>query len=386
MTNSPNDREFMARALDLGRQGRFWSSPNPSVGCVLVRDEQIIGRGFTQPAGGNHAEVEALQEAGDARGATAYVTLEPCSHFGRTPPCADALIRAGVGRVVVAIEDPNPHVAGQGVARLREAGIDVLVGVEADAAARDLRGFLLRMRRGWGRVRLKLACSLDGRTAMASGESQWITGPAARADVQRLRAESCVILTGAGTVLADDCALTVRPEALALDSTLDEHECARALVRKPLRAVLDSQCRLDPSATVFNAAAPSLVFHAMDASPTWRAETPNEAGVETLAVPSGYRADGESGLDLRAVLSQLGERGANEILIEAGPTVAAACLAQGLVDELVIYQAPKILGSSARALVNWSIERLADGVQLDYTEISRLGVDLRIIAVPRPQE
>ena len=210
------DVRMMARALQLARLGRYSAMPNPHVGCVLVRDGGVIGEGFTRPAGGNHAEIEALAAAEDARGATAYVTLEPCSHQGRTGPCADALVAAGVSRVVVAMPDPNPLVAGQGLAKLRDAGITVDCGLLATEARQLIPGYIARMTRGRGRVRAKLAMSLDGRTAMASGESQWITGPAARRDVQRLRAGSCAIVTGVGTVLADDCALTVRTEQLGL--------------------------------------------------------------------------------------------------------------------------------------------------------------------------
>lgn len=361
-----SDERFMLRALELAHEARFWTSPNPHVGCVLVRDGEIIGEGFTQPAGGSHAEVQALAAAGDATGATAYVTLEPCSHHGRTGPCADALIAAGVTRVVAALQDPNPSVAGQGLARLRAAGIAVELGVAEQAARREIQGFLWRMTRGWGRVRLKSACSLDGRTAMASGESQWITGPEARQDVQRLRAESCVVLTGSGTVLADDCRLTVRPDGLALAGTALE----RATTRKPLRAVLDSHCRIPMSAAVFNDESETLVFHAPAAEPN-----PN---LNTTAVPVN-----DQGLDLAAVMRHLGERGANEILVEAGPTLAAGLLQAGLVDEWVIYQAPSVLGASARPLTALSLERLADSVRLNYTDISLVGGDLRIIATMR---
>ena len=201
------DTRRMARALQLARKGRCWASPNPHVGCVMVREGVVIGEGFTQPAGGNHAEIEALASEGDVSGATAYVSLEPCSHTGKTGPCADALIGAGVSRVVAAMEDPNPEVAGQGLAKLRDAGISTDVGVLEGEARTEIAGFVARMTRGRGRVRAKLAMSLDGRTAMASGESQWITGPAARSDVQKLRAESCAIVTGSGTVLADDLSL-----------------------------------------------------------------------------------------------------------------------------------------------------------------------------------
>ncbi|MCP4840589.1 MAG: bifunctional diaminohydroxyphosphoribosylaminopyrimidine deaminase/5-amino-6-(5-phosphoribosylamino)uracil reductase RibD, partial [Halieaceae bacterium] len=225
--HSPTDISYMARALQLARRGRYSCMPNPHVGCVLARDGEVIGEGHTRPAGGNHAEIEALQAAGNAQGATAYVTLEPCSHQGKTGPCADALVKAGVVRVVASMTDPNPEVAGQGLARLRAAGIAVECGVLEKEARALNPGFIARMSRGRGRVRAKLAMSLDGRTAMASGESQWITSAAARQDVQRLRAGSCAVLTGIGTVLSDDCALTVRPVELGLPPEQADLACLR---------------------------------------------------------------------------------------------------------------------------------------------------------------
>jgi diaminohydroxyphosphoribosylaminopyrimidine deaminase / 5-amino-6-(5-phosphoribosylamino)uracil reductase len=231
------DTRMMARALQLARRAQYSAMPNPHVGCVLAREGHVIGEGFTCPAGGNHAEVEAVRDAGDALGATAYVTLEPCSHQGKTGPCADALIRAGVARVVVAMSDPNPLVTGRGVEKLRAAGIVVDCGLLESEARCLIPGFISRMTRGRGRVRAKLAMSMDGRTAMADGESRWITGPAARQDVQRLRAMSCAIITGVNTVLADDCALTVRPEELGLSPEAAQLACSRP----PLRVVLDSR-------------------------------------------------------------------------------------------------------------------------------------------------
>ena len=365
------DEQFMARAIEVAQQGRFWASPNPHVGCVVVREGRIVGEGFTQPPGGNHAEIQALLDAGDARGATAYVTLEPCAHFGRTGPCADALIAAGLSRVVVAVEDPFHAVSGQGIARLREAGVAVSVGVLADESRALIAGYLLRITRGWGRVRLKLATSLDGRTAMASGESQWITGPQARADVQRLRAESSVIVTGIGTVLADDCALTLRAEQLPLTPA----ECDRALTHAPLRVLLDSEGRLRQGSQIISDAAPTLIFHADNTVPA-----PFLAAIPTVKTQPVSR--GTHGLDLRAILTHLGEEGANEILIEAGATLAAAFIEQNLVDELVIYQAPRLLGSSGKAMLALSFDRLAETPELRLIEVSRVGDDLRIIATP----
>ena len=365
------DEQFMARAIEVAQQGRFWASPNPHVGCVVVREGRITGEGFTQPPGGNHAEIQALLDAGDARVATAYVTLEPCAHIGRTGPCADALIAAGLSRVVVAVEDPFHAVSGQGIARLREAGVAVSVGVLADESRALIAGYLLRITRGWVRVRLKLATSLDGRTAMASGESQWITGPQARADVQRLRAESSVILTGIGTVIADDCALTVRAEQLPL--TPEERD--RALAHAPLRVLLDSEGRLDQGSQIISDAARTLIFHANDTVPA-----PFLAAIPTVKTQAVSR--GTHGLDLRSILAHLGEEGANEILIEAGATLAAAFIEQNLVDELVIYQAPRLLGSSGKAMLALSFDRLAETPELRLIEVSRVGDDLRIIATP----
>lgn len=353
----------MREALVEAGKGRFWASPNPHVGCIIVSNHKVVSRGFTQPAGEAHAEIVALANCANPRGATAYVTLEPCAHYGQTGPCADALVAAGVKRVVVAVEDPDPRVAGRGIERLREAGIDVHVGVCAEAASRQLKGFLLRMQRGWGRVRLKLACSLDGRTAMASGESQWITSPEARRDAQQLRAASSVILTGIGTVLADDCALTVRPDELGL---LDDEQ-SRALRRVPARAVLDSRGRTPSGARILTSDAKTTVFTS--------AGHTVPAGAEHAVV-----AHSEDGLDLPEVLRVLGQDGANEILIEAGQTLAGAFIRLGLVDELVIYQAPLLLGKTAQPLMDLVIAELAQGIQLAYTEVSPIGPDLRIMA------
>lgn len=359
------DEHFMARALELAGQGRYWCSPNPHVGCVLVRGEEVLAEGFTQPPGGAHAEIDALRRAPDCRGATAYVTLEPCSHWGRTGPCVDALLAAGIERVVVAIEDPFPQVAGRGLQRLRDAGVAVEVGLMAEAARREICGFLLRIERGWGRVRLKLAASMDGRTAMASGESQWITSKAARQDVQRLRAQSSFIVTGVGTVLADDCALTVRPGDLGLT----DEALQRATQRQPGRVVLDTHGQTPALARVLEGDADTLILHGPHVSDRpWQ-------WAEVCPVINNR-------LDLQAVVARLGALGGNEILLEAGPTLAGALLQAGLVDEVVLYQAPKWLGSSARPLAHMAIDRLADSIEMDYREISRVGPDLRIIAVP----
>jgi len=301
------DIRMMARALQLARRGQYSAMPNPHVGCVLVREGHVIGEGFTCPAGGNHAEVEALRAAGDAAGATAYVTLEPCSHHGKTGPCAEALVQAGVARVVVAMSDPNPLVSGQGLEKLRAAGIAVQCGLLEAEARRVIPGFIARMTRGRGRVRAKLAMSLDGRTAMASGESQWITGAAARQDVQRLRAMSCAIVTGVGTVLADDCALTVRPHETGLAPEAER----LAGVRQPLRVVLDSRLQTPAAAKVLQGGAPTLLCHD-DAMAVPAAIA--TSGARYLALPRTAR-----GLDLDALMAQLAAQQCNEILVESGP-------------------------------------------------------------------
>lgn len=365
------DTRMMARALQLARRGRYSAMPNPHVGCVLVRDGHVIGEGFTQPAGGNHAEIEALRQAGSARGATAYVTLEPCSHHGKTGPCADALVRAGVSRVVAAMEDPNPQVSGRGLARLREAGVEVACGLLQAEAAQVIPGFIARMRRGRGRVRAKLAMSLDGRTAMASGESQWITGPSARRDVQRLRAMSCAVVTGVGTVLADDCALTVREQELGMPP----EEAARAAARQPLRVVLDSRLQTPAGARILAPGAPTLVCHAAGLD---GAHGQTDSRVDFLALP---RRD--SGLDLRALFAELNRRQCNEILVESGPRLVGGLLQAGLLDELIVFMAPCLLGSDARPLLQLPLETMAEKVELAFTDVRRVGADWRFTAVPR---
>jgi len=364
------DTSMMARALQLARRARYSAMPNPHVGCVLVRGGRVIGEGFTRPAGGNHAEIEALAAAGDAVGATAYVTLEPCSHHGRTGPCADALVQAGVARVVVATTDPNPAVAGQGLEKLRAAGIDVECGLLEGEARQLIPGFIARMTRGRGRVRAKLAMSLDGRTAMASGASQWITGPAARRDVQRLRAASCAIVTGVGTVLADDCRLTVRPDEL--DLPVEERELAAA--RQPLRVVLDSRLRTPPDAKVLDGTAPTLLCHDREVVvPATLAAGP----ARLLALPAA--ADG---LDLGALCAALSREQCNEILVESGPRLAGALLRAGLLDELIVYMAPALLGDRARPLLELPLDAMADKVSLRLEDVRRVGTDWRFTAVP----
>ncbi|WP_313433246.1 bifunctional diaminohydroxyphosphoribosylaminopyrimidine deaminase/5-amino-6-(5-phosphoribosylamino)uracil reductase RibD [Stutzerimonas nitrititolerans] len=367
MTTS--DHAWMARALQLARKGLYSTQPNPRVGCIIVRDGERVGEGWHVRAGEPHAEVHALRQAGDrARGATAYVTLEPCSHHGRTPPCAEALVKAGVARVVAAMRDPNPLVAGRGLERLRSVGIEVASGV-LEGEARELNiGFVKRMEHGLPYLRAKLAMSLDGRTAMANGESQWITGPAARAEVQRLRARSSVVLTGADTVLMDDARLTVRAAELGLDA----EQTDLALQRPPLRVLVDGRQRVPLDAPFFQAG-PVLVTSASSA----RAETYRAAGHELLAL-----ANAEGRVDLPALLAALAERGANEVLLEAGPRLAGAFAALGLIDEYQIFVAAKFLGSSARPLLDLPLARMSEARELKILDIRAVGDDWKICAVP----
>ena len=368
------DREYMAEALQLARRGLYTTAPNPRVGCVLVRDGRVIGRGWHVRAGEGHAEVNALADAtSDTRGATAYITLEPCSHHGRTPPCCEALVAAGVTRVVAAMGDPNPAVAGRGLEHLRAAGIAVEVGL-MEAEARALNpGFISRMERGRPFVRIKLAMSLDGRTAMASGESQWLTGPAARSDVQRLRARSCAVVSGVDTVLADNAALSVRAAELGLA------DADAIAARQPLRVVLDSNLRLRPPARIFAQPGRLVVATVNDEQRRW--ETLVDADAEVLRLPA---RDGR--VDLRALLDWLGAQQCNEILVEAGARLAGAFWRAGLVDWLTIYMAPTLLGSGGRPLLELPLEHMRDQQRLDIREICAVGADWRIDAVPLAPE
>lgn len=351
----------MARALALAEAGRYTSHPNPRVGCVIVKDGIVIGEGAHLKAGEPHAEVHALRMAGaSARGAEAFVTLEPCDHHGRTPPCVDALLAAGVAKVTAAMHDPNPLVAGKGLARLAAAGVQTEVGLMQAEAEQLNRGFLSRMRRQRPFVTLKLAASLDGRTAMASGESRWITGPAARADVHRLRAEAGAVLTSSATVLADDPALTVR------DFVADG-------LRQPDRIVLDTQARTPPAAKVWQPGARRFWL-------TGRPAAPSPAGVEHLPVattPSGSLA-------LPEALQALAGQQVNHVLVECGPKLAGALLGAKLADEIVLYLAPSLLGHEARALAELpGLATLDARLPFTFTDVQRVGEDLRLTAVPK---
>jgi diaminohydroxyphosphoribosylaminopyrimidine deaminase / 5-amino-6-(5-phosphoribosylamino)uracil reductase len=355
------DIEYMARALRLAHSGRNESTPNPSVGCVLVKGDKVIGEGYTQAGGVPHAEVHAIQSASEpVDGCIAYVTLEPCSHQGKSPPCSVALIEAGVSRVVVAMTDVNPLVSGQGIKQLRAAGISVDLGV-LEAQARAVNpGFNKRMTCGMPRLTAKLAMSLDGRTAMASGQSQWITGPEARDDVQRLRARSCAIVSGVDTVIVDDAALTVRKFGS----------------RQPLRMVLDSRLRLPVDAKILQQAGDTCIAYIGDDNPL--AEPLQKAGAELVSMPAD-----NGRVDLAAVMKWLAERQCNEVLLECGPRLAGAMLEQQLIDELVVYMAPILMGSNARPLFDLPLAQMSEKVQLDITEIRAVGDDWRIRIEPR---
>ena len=348
----------MAQALRLAERGLYTASPNPRVGCVLVQGGNVAGEGWHERAGEPHAEIHALRAAGGAaRGATAYVTLEPCSHHGRTPPCADALIEAGVARVVVAMQDPNPQVSGQGMAKLRAAGFAVECGL-MEVAARELNvGFFARMTRGLPWVRSKIGMSLDGRTALANGASQWITCEAARRDVQYWRARSCAVLTGIGTVLADDAQLNVRD---------------MAVTRQPLRVVLDSHLRMPPGARILQGGGKTLIYAAQGE----QSAALRNSGAEIAVLP-----DAAGKVDLEAMLRDLAQRGINEVLVEAGSTLNGALLRAGLVDELLLYVAPQLLGDAARGIAQLGeLTALEQRIDLDWQDIRQVGADLRILA------
>lgn len=373
------DHGFMARALQLARQGLYTTDPNPRVGCVIVRydrsaEGQVVGEGYHLRAGEPHAEVHALAAAGEqARGGTAYVTLEPCSHTGRTGPCAVALANAGVGRVVVAMEDPNPQVSGRGIAHLKAAGIEVQVGLmEQDARALN-PGFVSRMQSRRPFVRLKMAMSLDGRTAMGSGESQWITGPQARTQVQRLRARSSAILSGVESMIMDDARLTVRAEQLALPQA-DE-----IVLRQPLRVILDSRLRLPLAAACLREPGRTLIITTDQHSPDKRQRL-EAAGAEIQVLPSA--ADGR--VELADMLRWLADNEqVNELLVETGATLAGALLDAQLVDELQLFVAPTLLGGDARPLFELpGITRMADQKRLVIKESRQVGQDWQIIATP----
>ena len=356
---SAADHEFMARALQLAEQGLYSTTPNPRVGCVIVNDGLVVGEGWHRRAGEAHAEVHALRAAaGKASGATAYVTLEPCSHYGRTPPCADALIAAGVTRVVAAMQDPNPAVSGNGLARLRASGVAVDCGLLASAAEELNIGFVSRMTRGRPWVRMKLATSLDGKTALENGASQWITGAAARQDGHRWRARACAILSGIGTVLADNPQLNVRDVETS---------------RQPLKVVIDSRLELPLDARLLATGEVLLVTVSADLE---KANALRERGVEILNLPNA-----SGNVDLPELMQELGRRGINELHVEGGYRLSGALVAAGLVDELLLYQAPCLIGDAARGMLDMpSLLSLENKQQLTIRDVRMVGADLRVLA------
>lgn len=362
------DHEYMAYAIRLAEQGRYTTSPNPCVGCVVVLGGAIVGEGWHQQAGGPHAEVFALRQAGEqAKGATAYVTLEPCSHYGRTPPCCEALAEAGVTRVVIAMQDPNPTVSGRGIAYLQSQGIAVDVGVcQAQAEALN-PGFIMRMQSARPWVRVKMAMSLDGRTAMASGESQWITGPAARQDVQRMRAGACVVLSGVGTVLADDPSLNVRLSSDALGQSLP--------VRQPRRVIIDAKQQVPDTAKLFHLPGEVTVYSL----------SPDEAvHVIEREHDTCVQLPGNDHVSLSALLTDLSARyEVNEVHVEAGQVLCGALLNEGLVDELVVYMAPHVMGDAARGLfVLPGLTRMSQRKSFTFSDIRHVGSDVRMTLKP----
>ncbi|MCO6549856.1 MAG: bifunctional diaminohydroxyphosphoribosylaminopyrimidine deaminase/5-amino-6-(5-phosphoribosylamino)uracil reductase RibD [Gilliamella sp.] len=360
------DHFYMQQAIDLAKLGRFTTTPNPNVGCVIVKDDQIIGKGYHQKAGEPHAEVHALKMAGDeAIGAIAYVTLEPCSHFGRTPPCADALIKAGIIRVVIAMQDPNPNVAGNGIKRLKEAGIDVTIGVLTEQAEAINKGFLKLMRTGLPYIQLKLAASLDGKIAMASGESKWITSNKAREDVQQFRAQASCILSTRATVQADNASLTVRYNELP-----DEIKKIYLLekIRQPIRVIIDSQDQLIGTENIFNQPGETWVVRKKD---SLIAKQNTKLIIESSSCKQ---------IDLSKLFALLAEKQINSVWVEAGAHLAGALIEQDLVDELIIYYAPKLLGHNALDMcILPNLQKLSLAPQFQFESIAMVGDDLRLI-------
>ncbi len=359
------DQTCMIEALALAENGRYTTTPNPRVGCVIVKDGDIVGRGFHEKAGQPHAEINALNDAGDqAKGATAYVTLEPCSHEGKTGPCAQALIAAGIKRVVYAMEDPNPSVSGRGIELLEYNNIATQGGIQEAAAFELNRGFIKRMMRGLPHITIKSAMSLDGRTAMASGESKWITCPRSRKDVQKLRASSCAIVTGINSVLHDDPSMTVR---LTKDA------------RQPLRVIVDTQLRTPLNAAIFKQRGKTVIATCnQEKADAMRPDLPDDCDIWVLP-KRGER------VDIYALMRKLASEECNDVLVEAGATLGASVLASGLTDELVIYMSGKILGSTARPLFDLPFEKMTAKLPISIKDIRAVGDDWRITAAPDPE-
>jgi diaminohydroxyphosphoribosylaminopyrimidine deaminase/5-amino-6-(5-phosphoribosylamino)uracil reductase len=371
-----SDQEYMALAIQLAKQGLYTTSPNPRVGCVLVKNDEIIGQGFHVKAGEGHAEVNAIADAkqrgNDVQGATAYVTLEPCSHFGRTPPCSQGLIDAKVARVVGAMTDPNPEVAGNGFNMLRNAGIEVVDNCLAAESAKLNPGFIKRMSMAAGNdsakkslpyVRLKMATSLDGRTAMQSGESQWITGPEARAEVQRIRAQSCAIICGADSVLIDDPSMNVRIQTGAAET------------RQPLRVIIDSQHRVKADANIFTHAGKILIASPTTIEQSITSDVSQVSYLQTQAIEN----NGRQQVDLTDLLQTLAQQGMNEVLIETGAKLAGAFVEQNLVDELVMFTAPTLLGSDARPAFDLPFVKMDQQIRWSWHDVRMVGNDLKLV-------
>jgi len=358
---SAQDHDLMRRALELAARSLYHATPNPRVGCVIAREGRILGEGFTQPPGFNHAEIEALLDARrnghDLHGASAYVSLEPCSHFGRTPPCVTALIEARLARVVAAVEDPNPQVSGQGLEALRAAGIDVRCGLLAAEATEMNIGFFSRMSRGRPWARMKIAASLDGRTALASGASKWITSEAARIDGHAWRARACAVLTGIGTVIADDPQMNVRFVETP---------------RQPLKVLVDSRLDADPAAKLFDGSAALVVCARNDAA---RADRLREKGAEVIVLPNL-----EGKVDLPALMTELARRGINEVHVEAGFKLNGSLVRERCVDELLVYMAPILLGEAPGMVSLPALSDLAQAQRLQFREVTQVGNDVRILA------
>ena len=383
---STQDHHYMALAIKLAKQGHYTTSPNPRVGCVLVNavngEQQIIGTGFHQKAGQGHAEVNALIDAKHnypqlVQGATAYVTLEPCSHFGKTPPCAQGLIDAKIKRVVAAMVDPNPAVSGRGLALLEQAGIQTEFGLlESSAKALNL-GFIKIMSQNLPYVRVKLAASLDGKTAMENGDSKWITSPQARCDVQKLRAQSCAIISGADSILTDNAKMTVRWAELGeLKENYSEHS-----VRQPIRVVIDSQNRLTPNLPFFSYTSPIILVRQKLAKARLENTLKWPHFVEQVELPLVKTQTGQEKTDLKALLVLLAKRGLNDVLVESGAHLSGAFIEQNLVDQLILYQAPKLMGGDGKNLVEMpSITTLTQTTSLSITDVRQVGCDIRITA------
>ncbi|WP_234495387.1 bifunctional diaminohydroxyphosphoribosylaminopyrimidine deaminase/5-amino-6-(5-phosphoribosylamino)uracil reductase RibD [Vibrio maritimus] len=358
------DHQMMSLAIDLARKGRFTTAPNPNVGCVITLGDEIVGHGYHKKAGEPHAEVHAMRMAGDkAKGATAYVTLEPCSHYGRTPPCAEGLIKAGVAKVVCAMSDPNPQVAGRGFAMLEEAGIEVHVGLlELDARALN-PGFLKKMETQRPFVQLKMAASLDGQTALANGKSQWITGPEARKDVQAYRAQAGAILSTSKTVIDDNASLNVRWDELPsqVKETIEREE-----LRQPTRVILDRHHQLTEELKLFQSTGPII-------------RVANQGGDLDISLTSDEQLDLAKTLDALAAVHQI-----NHVWVEAGATLASSMMQAQLVDELIVYLAPKLMGADGRGLIGaLGLEEMQDVIDLNIKDIRMVGKDIRIVATPQ---